>query len=113
MRAVMMKNRRTAWTNMAVITPPASSNALGMFSKPAPNAAFTIKNIEPNVEDPSLRWLSGSRMDSSSSFEPWEERDPSDLLPSNSLEEESGSALLELDRLEIGELSDSSSYMCS
>merc|ERR1719158_108042 len=54
MRAVMMKNRRTAWTNIAVITPPASSNALGMFSKPAPNAAFTIKNIEPNVEDPSL-----------------------------------------------------------
>merc|ERR1719206_1320004 len=52
MRAVMMKNRRKAWTNIAVITPPASSNALCMLSKPAPNAALTIKNTEPNVEDP-------------------------------------------------------------
>merc|ERR1719233_633826 len=68
MRADMMKKRRTACTSIAVITPPASSNALGMFSKPAPRAAFTIKNIEPSVEDPSGDLLSGKSLDLSSSF---------------------------------------------
>merc|ERR1740137_138827 len=52
MRAAMMNTSSTACTTTAVITPPAWSKALGMFSSPAPRAAFTIRNMEPIVEDP-------------------------------------------------------------
>merc|ERR1719430_2442240 len=111
MRADMMKNRRTAWTNIAVITPPASLNALGMFSKPAPSAAFTIRKTEPSVEDPSLDCISGRSSVLSPSSRPSVELVSSDLLPSNSLVE-SGSLLLELDRIELGESSLENTLPC-
>ena len=51
-RAIMMKTNSTACTKTAVITPPAWSKALGMFRRPAPRAAFTIRKIDPRVEEP-------------------------------------------------------------